>query len=246
MTATPAPSDERDVASAADGVPAPGDCPRCGAPHAPDQAYCLECGRRLTPGAGAGPVRGWRALSLYGSDWAWPVLAALVVAVLVGAAVVAIERTDRQAATETLFATGPQGEEVAATAGVDSGPAETELPAQTLTQPPTTTAPTGTRPAGGRRGSLVQWPAGTNGWSVILRSVPENEGRPAATRQAKAASDAGLSDVGVLDADEYSSLHPGYYVVFAGIFSREEETARAIETARSSGYNDAYAARVAQ
>ena len=245
--ATPAPTDERDVAPAAVGAPTTGDCPRCGAPHASDQAYCLECGGRLTSGTGARRARGWRALSLYGSDWAWPVLAALVVAVLVTVAVVAIERTDRQAGGETLFATGPQGEEVSATTpGAESDPTETELPAQTLTQPPTTSTPTETRPADGSRGSLVQWPAGTNGWTVIVRSVPENEGRPAATRHARGASDAGLSDVGVLDADEYSSLRPGYYVVFAGIFSREEETARTIETARSSGYNDAYAARVAQ
>ena len=27
-------------------------CPRCGAPHGPDQEYCLECGQRLRPASG--------------------------------------------------------------------------------------------------------------------------------------------------------------------------------------------------
>ena len=29
----------------------------------------------------------------------------------------------------------------------------------------------------------------------------------------------GLSEVGVIDSGEFSSLHPGYYVVFSGIYA---------------------------
>ena len=58
-------------------------CPRCGAPHGPDQEYCLECGYRLQPASGVFGrlAAAWqRRFGWYPGDWIWPVLLSLVLA----------------------------------------------------------------------------------------------------------------------------------------------------------------------
>ena len=228
-------------------APAATDCPRCGSPRAALQEYCLECGQRLPIAfedvAAGGSVSGWSPGAL---ARAWPVLVALVVAVLAAATVLTVRVSDDPGA-ETLVTPldaplqPPLDEEVAE-------PEAGEPAVRELTPPPApTTAPTRPRQAPDARGAaLTQWPAGTDGFTVVLASLPDVDGRAAATSKAKAASKAGLREVGVLDSDEYASLHPGYYVVFSGIYSTRSEAERAIEGARSSGYADAYAAEVAQ
>jgi len=37
----------------------------------------------------------------------------------------------------------------------------------------------------------------------------------------------------VLDSSRYASLHPGYYVVFTGVFDTEAEAASALQRARA-------------
>ena len=71
--------------------------------------------------------------------------------------------------------------------------------------------------------------------------MPTSSGRAQAVRLAKAALHAGLKDVGVLDSSRYSSLHPGYYVVFSGIFKSQAAAQDTLSTARSNGYPSAYA-----
>jgi len=48
-------------------------------------------------------------------------------------------------------------------------------------------------------------------------------GRAAAIAEAKQALHVGMKQVGVLDSSRFSSLHPGYYVVFSGIYGTEAE-----------------------
>jgi len=50
--------------------------------------------------------------------------------------------------------------------------------------------------------------------------------------------------VGVLAAAQYSSLHPGYLVVFSGIYATPEQAANGLATARAHGFPDAYQIRV--
>ena len=88
---------------------------------------------------------------------------------------------------------------------------------------------------------LTTWPSGTNGYTVVLNSVPTSGGKAQAVRLAKAALHSGLEDVGVLDSSRYSSLHPGYYVVFSGVFDSLAETQSTLSGARSNGYPSAYA-----
>ena len=42
----------------------------------------------------------------------------------------------------------------------------------------------------------------------------------------------------------YSSLHPGYFVVFAGIYRTQAEASAALPVAHAKGFPDAYQTRV--
>jgi SPOR domain len=211
-----------------------GECPRCGTPYAPRQEYCLECGLRLpvTGGIVETLASAWRSrLPYYPGDWIWPVLVAFVIAVV--AAVVAIAATRDSGGSKTIVATttqGPVGSTVT-TVG-PTGPGTASVP---------TTPPPPPPPSPPRANRLAAWPAGMNGYTVVLNSVPTSSGRAQANRLAKAALAAGLKDVGVLDSARYSSLHPGYYVVFTGIFESQAEAQDTLASARSSGYPTAYA-----
>ena len=62
-------------------------CPRCAAPYAEGQEYCLECGERIPAAPGLTTRLGnrWRRrLGWYPGDWIWPALLTLVVAVVAG------------------------------------------------------------------------------------------------------------------------------------------------------------------
>ena len=67
----------------------------------------------------------------------------------------------------------------------------------------------------------------------MLLSLPQANGRAGGGRQGGEARDGGLRRVGVLDSSRYASLHPGYYVVFTGVFESEPEAASALQRARA-------------
>jgi len=85
----------------------------------------------------------------------------------------------------------------------------------------------------GSESALAEWPAGTTCWTNILISVPKVEGRDAAVARAEQARRRGLRRVGVLDSSRYASLHPGYWVVFAGVYPSEPEATSRLREARS-------------
>ena len=226
--------------------PGPPQCPRCGAPHGPDQEYCLECGQRLQPASGAFGrlAAAWqRRFSWYPGDWIWPVLLFLIIAVAGAAA--AIVLADAGAENTTLVATesgvphSPTTAPATATVALPSVPSGTPGAPATPTAPPpaTTTAP--------RAGALTAWPAGQSGYTVVLESIPAStDGRALALERARSASRAGLPQVGVLDSSRYSSLHPGYSVVFSGIYDSREEANRAQAAANAKGFSAAYVRQI--
>ena len=75
--------------------------------------------------------------------------------------------------------------------------------------------------------------AGTNRADLRQR-VALTGGRKAADARAKQARAKGLPQVGVLDSSSYASLHPGYWVVFSGIYGSEAEATSALEAARKA------------
>ena len=217
-------------------------CPRCGTSYAPAQEYCLECGLRLPATTGLIGTLGstWRRrLGGYPGDWVWPTLLALVIAA--GAGVVsALWLTDTSSsASKTIVATSPAATSVART--------ETAPPEPTTTQVTTTgTGTSGLQPPGKSHATakLVTWPGGKSGWTVVLDSVPSSNGRAGAVAQARQARQLGLKDVGVIDSGKFSSLHPGYYIVFAGIYATQAEAQSAIIDAHQKGYRGPYPRRI--
>jgi hypothetical protein len=86
---------------------------------------------------------------------------------------------------------------------------------------------------------LIRWP-GTNGYTVVLASETT---RAAAAVKAQTALDQGLPKVGLLVSAGYSSLHPGYYVVFSGVYATLAEAQAAASTA-AKRYPSAYARQI--
>jgi hypothetical protein len=206
----------------------------------------LECGFRL--GARAGVIgrlsRAWRErFGWYPGDWIWRVLLGFLVAV--AGATAAIVLADAGAEDRTLVATegGPPhapttapGTATVALPTVPSGTPTGPPPTPTNPPPATTTAP--------QPGALTAWPAGRSGFTVVLESIPISSGRSLAVARAREASRAGLPEVGVLDSSRYSSLHPGYYVVFSGIYSSRSEAERGRSAASAKGFGTAYAREI--
>ncbi len=214
-------------------------CPRCGATVESLQEYCLECGLRVR-GGGVVPAlaSGWRRrLHWYPGDWVWPSLLALVVAVIASAGAIWWTREASSAASTTVIGDTAPLPTVPTTESLPTtGPAAT-VPTQTRQ---TTTAPR--RPPARR--ALIEWPQGRNGWTLVLVSLPTSAGRPQAVGRAREAVRAGLDDVGVIDSSEYASLHPGYYVVFSGVYPTIAAAQDAVSDAAEAGFENAYARRV--
>jgi hypothetical protein len=204
-------------------VNAPGTlhCPRCAAPAATDQEYCLECGARL----GRRPARIDRVRGQGKStNWIVPAFLGLVVAVLGAAGAIALS-TSRAEPEAVSVATG------GSPTVTETGPA--------LTAPePTGTTPASTRPvtpapAPSSNPATVTWPRAKRGWTIVLVSLPQSGGREPAAERATSARERGLRRVGILDSSRFASLHPGYYVVFTGIFDTQVEAASALQRARA-------------
>ena len=219
-------------------------CPRCGAPQEPGQEYCLECGYRLHPAPGlAGRLSAaWQnRFGWYPGDWFWRVLLGLVVAI--AGATAAIVLTNAGAENNPIVATAGGAPHTPTTApetatvtlpGVSTAPGPPPTPS--TPPPPTTTAPA--------PGSLTAWPAGRSGYTVVLESIPSSAGRSLAVARARAASRAGLPQVGVLDSGQYSSLHPGYFVVFSGIYTSRGQADAAQAAAADKGFRLAYSREI--
>jgi hypothetical protein len=230
-------------------------CPRCRAAYEPLQEYCLECGARLPTNRGVvGTLAAaWqRRFAWYPGDWIWPVLAFLVLTIVATAAAVAAASTKKSAAS-TLTATSPHVS-VGPAAPVGSVPVTT-VPTVTATPQPTiTTGPLPTAPGETTanappspppvRTGVAGWPAGKSGYTDVLESIPLTAGRPLADARARTAAREGLPTVGLLVSSDYASLHPGYYVVFSGIYGSSADATAALAAAHADGWTGAYQVRV--
>jgi hypothetical protein len=214
-------------------------CPRCQADVAPAQEYCLECGARLPLPHGMLPALAgaWRArLRWYPGDWVWTALVLLGIAAAAGA-VALVTVDDDQPRAQPLVATFDRP--------VPAAPrprqaTSTPTPAEHRKARPGTPS---NRP-GRKPGTLVQWPLGRSAYTVVLASFPTDTGQDKATTLARRASRAGLLDVGLLDSSRYPSLHPGYYVVFSGVYESADDAASALRQAQKLGYGRAYTRQI--
>ena len=74
--------------------------------------------------------------------------------------------------------------------------------------------------------------------------VPTSNGRSQAEAAADKARTNGLSQVGILNSSDFSSLNPGYYVTFTGIYDTQSQANAALPNARSKGFPTAYVREV--
>ena len=225
--------------------PDPGRCPNCGAPHDVYQEYCLECGRRL-PGAYVGGryAEVWRRDS---PIWLWAALAALLLVALVSGAVVALAATDDGKSSEPATSIPVVSTAPSTTSTVGVAPSTITITPPTTTLGTTTFSTTtfGTTTFGTTTtGSNVTWPPNKDGFTVVLKSVPTSNGRSQAEAAADKARTNGLSQVGILNSSDFSSLNPGYYVTFTGIYDTESQANAALPNARSKGFPTAYVREV--
>jgi cell division septation protein DedD len=126
------------------------------------------------------------------------------------------------------------------TTSTDVPPATATPPTAPTTPPPASTPPTttpttpSTPPATGS--GIAKWPAGTTGYTVVLISAAT---RKQANTKAREAKSRGI-DAGVLHSNNYSSLNPGYWVVFAGQYSSANEARSHIDEYASKGFAGGY------
>jgi cell division septation protein DedD len=213
----------------------PDACPACGAPAEPDQEYCLHCGTRIVPPRRLSSFgHPWqRRIGRYPGDWVFASLLLLLVAAgSATAGIVAGRDTETASGPSTIVATSP------VVTAPPSPPAQTE-PTTTAGRPTTKPKPPAAKPNAG----LAVWPA-KDGYTVVIASIPaRGSGLSDATAKAKEARTRGLN-AGVIESGKFASLHPGYYVVFAGIYGSLDEAERAAR-ATASKYPNAYAREVA-
>jgi hypothetical protein len=162
--------------------------------------------------------------------WLLPALLGLVIAVLGTGAAIAIS-ADGEEPEAIPTATGGS---LTVTGGTPTLTApEPTTPAATTGAPATTQPPATTAPRPPANPAVITWPRGERGWTIVLLSLPQANGRDAAAAQAKKARDGGLRRVGVLDSSRFASLHPGYYVVFQGVYDDEAEASSSLQRART-------------
>jgi hypothetical protein len=232
------------------------ECPRCGADAGPDQEYCLDCGHRLAgPDSGVVPhlAAAWqRRLPWYPGDWIWPAGFALVLAVAGAAFAILYSHHDGSRSTivatsavQNVPTTTPPATDTGGTPPVATPTVKVDTSQANLQPPGNATTTPRTPPAKPKPGGLAQWPAGRNGYTVVIESLPSGGGgQAAALRKARQAATAGLPQVGVLDSGKFSSLHPGYAVVFSGVYSTLAQAQTAANSAASKGFRSAYARQI--
>lgn len=215
-----------------------GRCPRCGAGVLSGQIACLECAAPLAPRR----RRPGRTRVLAGTAAALLLIAGLGA----GYAVSRVADDDEVTVAEARAGQPPPA---------PAAPPDSSVP--TAPPPPAQAAPAPDAPAqnepgasggdqdgapdpaeqNGAGGALENWPAGRDAYTVILLSSPDRAGAQARAREANRAG----IDAGVLHSDDYPSLNPGYWVVFAGQYSSRREAQRQAERYAEQGFDGGYA-----
>src|SRR5262245_28321896 len=161
----------------------------------------------------------------------WVVLGLLGIAAL--GAGLAVLASRGGPAPKTIVATTSPGVTTRRAVQTTPVPTAAAQPTPPAAPPPAVQNP----PPSQQQQQLKEWPANQSGWTVVLRSDTSEQ---VARTEARDALGSGLRDVGVLESSDYSSLHPGYFVVFSGIYDDQGDAEAALAGAEDAGYPEAY------
>jgi predicted nucleic acid-binding Zn ribbon protein len=251
---TPAPPPRESQAATQKPPPPPKDtpppCPNCGAPTKDGQQVCLDCGHDLTRSyTRARGTRTWIAAGI---------AAVLAVGIGAGFAIGALsndkQKKDAKVAsaktTDTvppataippaaLSPSTPSGPTGVAGASGPTGPSDIPTtPAPSPPVPPATAIPGG--PGTTTGGGIASWPSGKTAYTVVLVSAKK---KAQADAKAHEAISRGI-DAGVLHSNDYSSLNPGYWVVFAGQYDSADQARSKLDEYSSKGFPGGYPRQV--
>jgi hypothetical protein len=197
-------------------------CPRCGAPIAPEQEWCVECGTAA------------RTRIVRPPSWRGPVALVAVLVALVGAglAVAFVEATDhgsgplRPATTPVASTPAPAPAAPAPTATPGATPGSGSTAGGTSGGSTTNGAPV--TPTGTAK--LQTWPTGVAAYTVILLTTPDKK---TARTTARGLVATGL--VGLAHSDDFAGMPPGQWLVFTGTFPGKKEADAAALLAKRHG-----------
>lgn len=203
-------------------------CPHCGAPTALDQRYCLECGERrasleerparsqflstYVPPPPAGSVAATLTAERRGFSPGWTsiiagvgvLLLAMGVGVLIGRSGV---KTPSAGPAEVVSVSAPSAGSGAA--GVASTPS--------------------TAATSGEGAFSDDWPAGKDGYTVQIQSLPVAGTLPSEVGAAKTAAVAkGAQSVGALRSGDFKGLPGGLYLLYSGSYASDAQAKAAL------------------
>ena len=196
-------------------------CPRCGAAMTDQQDWCLSCGAAVGTRIVAAP--GWRVpIAIAG------VILALAAIALAVAIVQLADDTDEVAQNPPPAAATPSpvtpSPTIAPEGALTPDPTLPEASGQGRESPEPAATPD--RAQEGSGSADAEWPAGRSGWTVVLAS---DSSESDAREKADGFAADGISGVGVLDSDDFSSLEGGRWIVFAGEYDSQSDAADALD-----------------
>jgi hypothetical protein len=90
-------------------------------------------------------------------------------------------------------------------------------------------------PAAAEAAFSSDWPAGTSGYTVQLQALPASSTKVSAVEAAKTAASAkGAKGAGALRSEEFSSLKPGSYVIYSGVYHTKAQAEKALRSLKKS------------
>jgi septal ring-binding cell division protein DamX len=214
--------------SAVETPPTGRQCPRCGSALTEEQEWCLQCGAATGTRVVAAP--GWRV----------PIVVACLIlalsAIAVGVAIVTLADDTNQVTDPQAAAVGAAPTVTGTTTPVPSATPEASPSAEPSGTPEPAATPTPTSGTGAS--GLATWPAGQSGYTIVLSSDSTHS---AAVQKGQDFAAQGIPGVGVLNSDNFSSLKPGFFVVFSGVYDSESEAGDALDGVPAK---DAYVRRI--
>jgi len=118
--------------------------------------------------------------------------------------------------------------------GRGGSPKQTATPAPVISVASSPSS-TGAATTASEQSFTGDWPSGKSGYTVQLQTLAQSGTSVAQVEAAKAAaSGKGAKSVGALNSEEFSSLAPGTYVIYSGVYTKKPEAEKALAGLKKS------------